>query len=316
MLEFWNTVLFSFAVTGPIFLLLGLGAWLVRLRAVNDNFVEVGSRLVFTWALPALLFVSIAKTSISATTNLELIAYGLVAMLVLFVLTEWAVTALVQPPEDRGVVVQGIFRSNMAIIGLAYCVNAYGEVALAAASLYVGILSILFNILGVITLSRSLHKHQGVGRMLRNIVTNPLIIGIVLALPFAWWDVRPPALVMKAGETLADMTLPLALLCTGASLDFHTLKQEFSNTMLASLSKLVAIPFLFTLGGWWWGFRGMDLGILLLMSSAPTAAASYVMARAMGGNATLAANTVALTTLGSLLTTSVGIVVLQGRGLM
>ncbi|QQZ30440.1 AEC family transporter [Thiothrix subterranea] len=316
MLEFWNTVLFSFAVTGPIFLLLGLGAWLVRLRAVNDNFVEVGSRLVFTWALPALLFVSIAKTSISATTNLELIAYGLVAMLVLFVLTEWAVTALVQPPEDRGVVVQGIFRSNMAIIGLAYCVNAYGEVALAAASLYVGILSILFNILGVITLSRSLHKHQGVGRMLRNIVTNPLIIGIVLALPFAWWDVRPPALVMKAGETLADMTLPLALLCTGASLDFHTLKQEFSNTMLASLSKLVAIPLLFTLGGWWWGFRGMDLGILLLMSSAPTAAASYVMARAMGGNATLAANTVALTTLGSLLTTSVGIVLLQSRGLM
>ncbi|MDQ5768095.1 AEC family transporter [Thiothrix subterranea] len=316
MLEFWNTVLFSFAVTGPIFLLLGLGAWLARLRAVNDNFVEVGSRLVFTWALPALLFVSIAKTSISATTNLELIAYGLVAMLVLFVLTEWAVTALVQPPEDRGVVVQGIFRSNMAIIGLAYCVNAYGEVALAAASLYVGILSILFNILGVITLSRSLHKHQGVGRMLRNIVTNPLIIGIVLALPFAWWDVRPPALVMKAGETLADMTLPLALLCTGASLDFHTLKQEFSNTLLASLSKLVAIPFLFTLGGWWWGFRGMDLGILLLMSSAPTAAASYVMARAMGGNATLAANTVALTTLGSLLTTSVGIVLLQSRGLM
>ncbi len=316
MLEFWNTVLFSFAVTGPIFLLLGLGAWLARLRAVNDNFVEVGSRLVFTWALPALLFVSIAKTSISATTNLELIAYGLVAMLVLFVLTEWAVTALVQPPQDRGVVVQGIFRSNMAIIGLAYCVNAYGEVALAAASLYVGILSILFNILGVITLSRSLHKHQGVGRMLRNIVTNPLIIGIVLALPFAWWDVRPPALVMKAGETLADMTLPLALLCTGASLDFHTLKQEFSNTMLASLSKLVVIPLLFTLGGWWWGFRGMDLGILLLMSSAPTAAASYVMARAMGGNATLAANTVALTTLGSLLTTSVGIVVLQGRGLM
>ncbi len=316
MLAFWNTILFSLSVTGPIFMLLALGAWLRQRLTINDAFIEVGSRLVFTWALPALLFVSIAKTHIDATTNFPLIAYGLVAMLVLFLLTELLVHFAVQPPQDRGVVVQGIFRSNMAIIGLAYCVNAYGEVALVAASLYVGILSILFNILGVITLSRSLHKHQGVGRMLRNIVTNPLIIGIVLALPFAWWDVRPPALVMKAGETLADMTLPLALLCTGASLDFHTLKQEFSNTVLASLSKLVVIPFLFTLGGWWWGFRGMDLGILLLMSSAPTAAASYVMARAMGGNATLAANTVALTTLGSLLTTSVGIVVLQGRGLM
>lgn len=316
MLEFWNTILFSLSVTGPIFILLVLGAWLRQRQSINDAFIEVGSRLVFTWALPALLFVSIAKTHIDATTNFQLIAYGLVAMSILFVLTEILAHFTVQPPEDRGVVVQSIFRSNMAIIGLAYCVNAYGEVALVAASLYVGILSILFNILGVITLSRSLHKQQGIGGILRNIVSNPLIIAIVLALPFAWWDVRPPELLMKAGKTLADMTLPLALLCTGASLDFHTLKQEMNKTLLATFSKLVLIPVLFTAGGWWFGFRGMDLGILLLMSSAPTAAASYVMARAMGGNATLAANTVVLTTLGSLLTTSLGVMLLQSRGLM
>ena len=316
MLEFWNTLLFSLSVTGPIFILLALGAWLVRRRSVNDAFVETGSRVVFTWALPALLFVNIANHPIDASTNFQLIVYGLVAMSVLFVLTEILAHFTVQPPEDRGVVVQSIFRSNMAIIGLAYCVNAYGEVALMAASLYVGILSILFNILGVITLSRSLHKQQGIGGILRNIVSNPLIIAIVLALPFAWWDVRPPELLMKAGKTLADMTLPLALLCTGASLDFHTLKQEMNKTLLATFSKLVLIPVLFTAGGWWFGFRGMDLGILLLMSSAPTAAASYVMARAMGGNATLAANTVVLTTLGSLLTTSLGVMVLQSRGLM
>ena len=314
MLEFWNTLLFSLSVTGPIFILLALGAWLVRRRSVNDAFVETGSRVVFTWALPALLFVNIAKHPIDASTNFHLIVYGLVAMSVLFVLTEIMAHFTVHPPEDRGVVVQGIFRSNMAIIGLAYCVNAYGDVALVAASLYVGILSILFNVLGVITLSRSLHKQRGVAGILKNIATNPLIIGIVLALPFAWLDVRPPALLMKAGEILAGMTLPLALLCTGASLDFHTLKQEMGKTLLATFAKLVMIPLLFTAGGFWFGFRGMDLGILLLMSSAPTAAASYVMARAMGGNATLAANTVVLTTLGSLLTTSLGVMVLQGGG--
>ncbi len=316
MLEFWNTLLFSLSVTGPIFILLALGAWLVRRRSVNDAFVETGSRVVFTWALPALLFVNIAKHPIDASTNFHLIVYGLVAMSVLFVLTEIMAHFTVHPPEDRGVVVQGIFRSNMAIIGLAYCVNAYGDVALVAASLYVGILSILFNVLGVITLSRSLHKQRGVAGILKNIATNPLIIGIVLALPFAWLDVRPPALLMKAGEILAGMTLPLALLCTGASLDFHTLKQEMGKTLLATFAKLVMIPLLFTAGGFWFGFRGMDLGILLLMSSAPTAAASYVMARAMGGNATLAANTVVLTTLGSLLTTSLGVMVLQGGGWM
>jgi malonate transporter len=60
----------------------------------------------------------------------------------------------------------------------------------------------------------------------------------------------------------------------------------------------------------------MRLGILLLMWSAPTAAASYVMVRAMGGNAALAANIIALTTLGSLVNTSVGVVVLRSLRLI
>ena len=86
--------------------------------------------------------------------------------------------------------------------------------------------------------------------------------------------------------------------------------------MLAAAGKLVAVPLLFVLAGMALGFRGMDLGILLLMSSAPSAAAGYVMVRAMGGNAALAANIIALTTVGSLFTTSAGIVVLKGMGLM
>jgi malonate transporter len=66
------------------------------------------------------------------------------------------------------VVVQGIFRSNMAIIGLAYCVNAYGEPGLAAASLYVGLVNILFNVLSVVSLSSSLHASQNPRRVLRS----------------------------------------------------------------------------------------------------------------------------------------------------
>jgi hypothetical protein len=109
MLEFWNTLLFSLSVTGPIFILLALGAWLRQRQSLDDAFIEVGSRLVFTWALPALLFVSIAKTPIDATTNFQLIAYGLVAMTVLFVLTEIMAQFTVQPPEDRGVAHRWIF---------------------------------------------------------------------------------------------------------------------------------------------------------------------------------------------------------------
>jgi hypothetical protein len=316
MAEFFEVLNFSFSVTGPIFVILALGVWLRRVGMLNDAFIEAGSRLVFVIALPALLFISISKTRLDQTSGFGLIVFAALAAVGTVLLLEWVAHVWVTPAEDRGVVVQGAFRSNMGIIGLAYCVNAYGEKGLVAAALYLGMITILFNVLSVITLSRSLHKSQGIGRIVKGIVTNPLILGILLALPVSWAQIHLPSVLLKSGEYFSDMTLPLALLCTGASLNFRTLRLELGKTLFATGSKLVFIPLVFTLGGIWLGFRGIDLGILLLMSSAPTAAASYVMVRAMGGNAVLAANIVALTTLGSILTTSVGITVLRGMGLM
>ena len=307
---------FSMSVTGPIFVVLALGVVLKRVGMLDDAFVNTGSRLVFNIALPALLFLSISKTRFEDAANFELILFGVGATLLSYLLLEWITGRLVAVEADRGVVVQGGFRSNMGIIGLAYCVNAYGDAGLVAASLYLGLVTILFNVLAVITLSRSLHRRQGAAPMVRGILRNPLIIGIGLALPVSWLGLTPPGWVQQSGQYFANLSLPLALLCTGASLDFQQLREEIGSTVLASAAKLVAVPLFFVLGGLAWGFRGIELGVLLLMSSAPTAAASYVMVRAMGGNATLAANIIALTTLGSILTTALGVMVLRSLGLI
>lgn len=316
MADFLSILEFSFSVTGPIFVILLLGVWLRRIGLITEPFIDAGSKLVFNVALPALLFISIATTDFDDAANAGLILYGLLATTVVFVALELLASRSVQPREDRGVVVQGAFRSNMGIVGLAYCVNAYGEPGLVAASLYLGLVTILYNVLAVITLNRSLAKRRGIGGMVKGIFTNPLIIGIVLALPVSYFEIRLPSLVLQSGRYFADMTLPLALLCTGASLNFASLRDAMSNTLQAAGLKLVLVPLLMTAGGMMVGFRGIELGVLMLMSSAPTAAASYVMVRAMGGNATLAANIIALTTLGSIIATSAGIALLRGAGLM
>jgi len=305
--DFLDTLEFSLSITGPIFVILGLGAWLRRIGLLNDAFIEVGSRL---------LFISVSKTRLDATANFALIGFGAAATLLVWGASGLTARLAVRAARDRGVVVQGIFRSNMAIIGLAYCVNAYGEPGLAAASLYVGLVTILYNVLSVVSLSASLQSSHGVGRIIRSVALNPLIIGILLALPVSISGLRLPAVLLQAGEYFAQMTLPLALLCTGAALDFRSLRHDPRDAVLAASGKLVVVPLLFVLAGTALGFRGMELGILLLMSSAPSAAAGYVMVRAMGGNAALAANIVALTTVGSLFSTSGGIVILKSMGLM
>ncbi|WP_455223399.1 AEC family transporter [Kaarinaea lacus] len=316
MSEFLRILSFAFSVTGPIFIILALGIILARTGVITDAFIEAGSKLVFNVTLPALLFITISKTDIEHIANFSLIGYGVLATLAVFLLLEFMAGFFIHPPQDRGVVVQGAFRSNMGIVGLAYCVNAYGEVGLAAASIYLGPVTILFNVLAVITLNRSLNKQRSVAGTLIDIARNPLILGIVLALPVAWAHLQLPAILLQSGEYFAQMTLPLALLCTGASLSLQALREDSRNAIIASSGKLLVVPFIITLGGFWLGFRDMDLGILFLMTSSPTAAASYIMARAMKGNAVLAANIVALTTFGSILVASIGVAFLRHLGLM
>lgn len=314
--DFLDTLSFAFSVTGPIFVILTLGIVLARIGILTDAFIVAGSRLVFNVTLPILLFLSISKTSLEESANLPLVGFGLVGTLGVFVLLEWLARSLVAPAEDRGVVVQGAFRSNMGIVGLAYCVNAYGEPGLTGASLYLGLVTILYNLLAVITLNRWLRQQGSVLQTCKDIAKNPLILGILLALPVAWAKLRLPGVLVKAGDSFAQMTLPLALLCTGGSLSLKALRYESRNAVLATIGKLLLVPGILTAGGWGVGLEGMDLGILFLMSSAPTAAASYIMVRAMGGNAALAANIIVLTTLGSLIATSVGVAWLRGLGWM
>lgn len=55
------------------------------------------------------------------------------------------------------------------------------------------------------------------------------------------------------------------------------------------------------------GFRDQDLTVMMILFACPTAAASFVMAKAMGANAELTANIILTTTLGSVVTISLAI---------
>ena len=157
---FISSLLFALSITGPICLLLLLGFALRRSQMMNEGFIDGASRLVFNIALPMLLFTSIAQTNFSQIISFKLIGYGISATLIAFLLLEWWASRAIDNKRLRGIVVQGAFRANMAIIGLAYFNNAYGAQGVAAAAMYVACLTILFHVLAVLTLSRSLNQED------------------------------------------------------------------------------------------------------------------------------------------------------------
>ncbi|PMG58439.1 transporter [Vibrio lentus] len=314
----WEQFAFSASVTGPICLMLFLGVMLKRIGLINDNFIDVASKVVFQVTLPAMLFLSIVQSNHNFSASSALVAFGVIANFVFFLFTIFSTKLVFKGSKDQGVIVQGGFRANTAIIGLAYVANIYGNQGVALAAIYVASLTVLYNIQAVIALTPK-GKDTGakaIKVIAKSITKNPLIIAIFLAVVFYALSIPIPKMVTNAGQYFANMTLPLALLCTGGSLDISSLKQEKLSTWFASSYKLIASPLLITLAAWYLGFEGLELGLIFLMSAAPTAAASYVMARAMGGNSTLAANIIALTTVVSLITCTLGIFALTAMDLI
>lgn len=299
--------MFSFITTTllPVLILLLMGWFFFRIKLVNENFVETGSKLVFKVALPALLFLSISQADFSHAANFPLIGVGIAGTLIMTALLVIAARQTVRPYQSRGVVVQGGFRANMGIIGLAYCANTYGQDGLAAASVYLGCITILFNILSVMVLNFYQPGKRSVMEQVKGITRNPLIISIVIALPFSYFSWHLPDVMIRTGEYFAQLTLPLALICTGASLQFRSFSADWYNITLSTISKCVLYPALMVGLAYAAGFTGMSLGIVLLLSIAPTAAASYVMVRSMGGDHRLAASIIAVSTLVSLPVTAV-----------
>lgn len=313
--DFLSAFIFSTSVTLPTLLMLMLGVTLRAKRVIDDRFSGQATKIIFNITLPVLLFLSIFKNPVDYSQQVPLLLVGVVGTLILFVGAEIFAAKFVVDKRERGTFVQSVYRGNNGILGLAFCINAYGDLALAPASIYAAALTFLYNILGVITLSRSLSDGKvGVKKIVFNVLKNPLIIGILLGILASFNQVAFPKAILTTADYLASMTLPLALICTGASIDVKGLFKINAVSLWASIGRLLVAPIFMVVIGKVLGITGIHLGIVLLMSSTPLATAAYAMIRGMGGNAVTAANIIGLTTFGSMFSSVTGLLLLNQIG--
>jgi predicted permease len=292
-------------------LLIAIGYGFYRQGLLDDSFVEKASRLIFNYALPALLFVNISTSDISALSEPKTIAIGISGTLIVFIGYLLWVSFRVDARQDKGVIIQGAFRSNMGIIGLAYCANAYGQEGLAYASIYLGALTILYNVLSVTVLNVFAGSAVSMSRILKGIASNPIILSIVAGVSVSYFAIPAPVFISNSLGYFAQLTLPLALLCTGASLRFRSFGREWRLVLLACVGKCVIYPLVLLGLAIAFEISGLSLGVIFMMAMCPTAAASYVMVRKIGGNHQLAAQIIAISTIVSLPLTIAGYYVMQ-----
>ncbi|MFT4908105.1 MAG: malonate transporter [Oleispira sp.] len=312
-MDYWQQLVFVGSITLPVFSLVFIGIWLKWRGKIDDAFTAKASYIVFNLALPVLMFAAIVRTDIAQIGNPRLIGFALLVALVSFFSLWFGSRKLISDRQNLGVFVQGCFRSNLGILGLAFCVTTFADEGLAVGALLLAVITPLYNVLSIYALTHAANEESQLDwlALSRDVISNPLIVAIVLALPFAYWQITLPEVMMRSIDYLAAMTLPLALICIGGSLSFSALRQTQWISWAAVIIKLLLMPVLVSITAYLLGFRGVELGCLILMFASPTAAASFVMVRAIGGNHMLAANIIALTTLISLFTVSIAIYLLK-----
>ena len=305
----------TLSITAPVVLLVVLGVYLRHKQHIDDAFVTTSSRLVFNVSLPVLMFLAIVTADMSVSQHLPLVWFSLGAALGAFALV-WCVSRIVRVPSARhGAFVQGAFRSNLGIIGLALCLNAYPEEGAILGALVLAVVTPVYNLLSVWVLASG-DKEISWGQQLMTTLRNPLIIAIGLASVVRLSELLLPQVLLQTGEILAGLTLPLALIGIGASLTMSRALVVDPVVWLAVALKLVILPSVVVFSAFSLGVSGASLGVVALMFASPTAAAAFVMAKSMNADARLTADIIALSTLGSGVTVTTIIYVLNLSGLL
>jgi len=280
----------------PIFLIMALGYIVRSAGLLSREEVPRLNKLAFRCFMPVMLFYSIYTSDISSAVRPKLILFAAAAVLLVFSVCFAAVLLTEKENARRGVLIQGLYRSNFVIIGIPFAQSLLGADAdISPVVVLVSVIVPMFNIIAVVTLELFNGEKPSVGRLLLDILKNPLIIGTAAGIAFLLLGIRLPLGVESAVEQISGIASPLLLFLLGVFFKFDGFRRNIRTLAIVSLGRLVVIPAVVLTAAALIGFRGVELAGLIGIFASATAIASFTMAQQMGGDAELAGDIVVAT---------------------
>ena len=223
-----DSFVFALDTTMPVFLVILLGWFLRRVGILNEGFCKPADQYVFKCALPVSLFLSIAKMDVYSDFDPTFCLFCFTVTAVVF-LGVWALTSrLMKDKALIGEFSQAAVRSSAAILGVALNTNIYGDAGMVPMMVLSAVP--FFNVYAVLILQFSPHVDENgrliaperdggaaVKRALCNVAKNPIILGILLGVPFSLLRVKLPTILSSTLNTIGGTATPVALLAVGAS---------------------------------------------------------------------------------------------------
>lgn len=299
----------------PMCLVMALGYGTRRLGWLRREEISTINKIAFRIFLPCLLYYNIYCSDLSGSFDPLLMAYAVGGVLLTFGLALGYTLLTEKLPERRGVLIQGMFRSNYVIMGIPVATALLGADQLGTVSILIAVIVPLFNMLAVVVLEVFRRQKPKPLHILGQIAKNPLVIGSVLGILTLVAGIRLPHILEQTIQSVSAIASPLQLFLLGAFFQFSGLKTYRRELVTVSIAKLIVSPGLFLGLGALLGFRGVAFVSLIGIFASPTAVNSFTMAQQMGGDAELAGDIVVTTSAVSILTMFLWIFLFKSLGM-
>lgn len=320
----------------PIILLIAIGYFLRQRKFLTDEFIKTANKLVFNICIPVMLLVNIYDIDSIADIRWDVVVYCTVIVTLLFGLGWVQGRIFTGDHRRRGVLWQTAFRSNFAIIGLPLAQTLGGARGAAVAAVLSAFAIPAFNIYGVIALSAYTGKKKGAGEVLKNILTNPLMVGVGAGLVTLLIRAAQTALfgrvvysverdtrfIYTVLSNLKALTTPLSLIVLGAQCEFSAVKGMLKELVVAVTTRVVIAPAIAILGMVALNAAGIlpcgngEFAAAIALFGSPVAVSSAIMAGNMDNDAQLATQTVVWSSLLSVATIFLTVCILMGTGVL
>lgn len=313
----FESFMVAFNAVAPFLILLGIGFAVVRLKLADRPFMDRLNALNYKVFFPFLMFNNVYSAKPENMPSLKLILTGVISVTLLVALMMIVVPKIVKENPRRGVVIQGIYRSNFIIYGIPLTTYVFGAERSSVCGMMILIMVSLFNISAVIVLET--FREGGkvrFSKLLPGIIKNPLLQGCLVGLVFYLLQIRLPSFVASPVSSLAGVATTLALVILGANLKFDELRKNARIVSIVLTVRLILLPVVMVAFAYLIGLRGVELFLILMIFGTPVATSSYPMAQNMGGDGQLAGQLVFVSTVASLVTIFLFIFALSQLGLL
>lgn len=291
-----------------IILIIALGFYLRRQGWFADSFAANLSKLIMNIAMPASIFISVL-TYLSRDKLLALsdgLFYGVVSVVIGYVLAWLMVKMLRVRPGRRGVFINTIVNANTIFIGLPLNIALFGDLSMPYFLVYYVLNTVSTWAFGALLIARDSSEAQPNAQKQafnwKKLFPAPLI-GFLISLIFLLGDIPVPGFIHSSLQYVGATVTPLSLIYIGITLcDAGLSSIRFDKDTLAALfGKFVLSPLvmfvLIMLGQHWLPLPSIEAKTLIVQSSVSALAVLPILANEAKGDVRFATNVVTTSTI-------------------